>query len=139
MIRRLGSALATSALLLTIAASSVAAGGPPGLAFYVDDVRFRTIFTPTDLSNTGAPASTYDIIYDLGPGLVPVAESKPGDSDYNGGRWMVLPVTWAQSVSPEQLTNAEQVEAYADAGMLTIAETPAKLFVCPVIPVGGRP
>ncbi len=144
MFRRLGSALAASALLLTIAASSVAAGGPPGLAFYVDDVRFRTINTPTDLSNTGAPASSYDIIYVLGldlmgDPLINVAEAKPGDQDYNGGRWMVLPVTWAQGVTPVQLTNAEDVEDYADASMLTIAATPVKLFVCPVITVGGRP
>ncbi len=137
MFRRIGSALAASALLLTMATSAVSAGGPPGLAFFVDDARYRTVLTPTDLADTGAPASTYDRLYDLGPGLIPVAESKPGDSDYNGGRWMVLPVTW--NVTPVQLTNAEDVEAYADLNMLTIAETPAKLFVCPVIPVqGGR-
>ena len=143
MLRRIGSALAVSALLLTVATSTVAAGGPPNLAFYVDGARYRSVNTPTDLSNTGAPASSFDRIYVLGNdvlgnGLINVAEAKPGDQDYNGGRWMVLPLTWAQGVTPVQLTSAEAVEAYARAGMLTIASTPVKEFVCPVIPVGGN-
>lgn len=140
MFRRLGSALAASALLLSVAASTVAAGGPPSLSFYVDDARYRTVGTPTDFSRTGAPASSFDRIYALGSGLINVAEAKPGDRDYNGGRWMVLPVTWAAGVTPVQLTSAEAVEAYADAGWLTIASAPVKEFLCPVIPVqgGGR-
>jgi len=138
MIRRIASAAAAAALLVSMAASAVAAGGPPSLAFYVDDVRYRTVGTPTDFSGTGAPAHAYDRIYVLGDGLVNVAEAKPGDRDYNGGRWMVLPVTWAAGVTPTQLTSAEQVTAYAAAGMLTIASSPVKLFECPVIPVGGH-
>jgi hypothetical protein len=138
MFRRLAAAATSAALLVTVAASAVAAGGPPSLSFYVDDARYRTVGTPTDFSGTGAPDFTYDKIYALGDGLINVAEAKPGDTDYNGGRWMVLPVTWAQGVTPVQLTSAEQVEAYADGGMLTIASSPVKLFACPVIPVGGR-
>jgi hypothetical protein len=138
MIRRFSSAAAAAALLASMAASSVAAGGPPSLAFYVDDVRYRTVGTPTDFGGTGAPAHSYDRIYILGDGLVNVAEAKPGDRDYNGGRWMVLPVTWSAGATPAQLTSAEQVEAYAAAGMLSIASSPVKLFACPVIPVGGR-
>lgn len=130
--RRLASLPAALGLLLTLAASPAAAGGPPGLAFYVDGVLFRTIGTPTDLSGTGAPADSYDVIYALGGDLANVAESKPGDQDYNGGRWLVLTVTWI--ASPTQLTSAEQVLAYAEAGMLTIGTTPVKQFVCPVIP-----
>ena len=41
------------------------------------------------------PGHSFDRIYVLGDGLLNVAEAKPGDRDYNGGRWMVLPVTWA--------------------------------------------
>lgn len=81
MFRRIGSALAASALLLTVAASTVSAGGPPGLAFYVDDARYRSVNPPTDLSDTGAPASSFDRIYVLGDGLINVAEAKPGDTD----------------------------------------------------------
>ena len=121
-------------MLLTVGASTVAAGGPPGLAFYVDDARYRTVGTPTDFTDSGAPTSSYDRIYVLGGNLINVAEAKPGDRDYNGGRWMVLPVTWSQGVTPVQLTSAEAVEWYADQGMLTIATSPVKLFECPVIP-----
>jgi hypothetical protein len=135
MFRRLIGGTSAALLLVSVAASTVAAGGPPSLAFYVDDLRYRTVGTPTDFAGTGAPDHSFDRIYALGAGLVNVAEAKPGDRDFNGGRWMVLPVTW--NTTPRQLTSAEQVEAYAAAGMLTIAEAPVKLFECPVIPVGG--
>jgi hypothetical protein len=137
MFRRFAVAATSAALLISVAASTVAAGGPPSLAFYVDDVRYRTVGTPTDFSGTGAPASSFDAIYALGNGLINVAEAKPGDRDFNGGRWMVLPLTWAAGVTPVQLTSAEQVHAYAGLGMLTIAAVPVKQFECPVIPVGG--
>ena len=129
--RRMLAALATAAFVLALSASAVAAGGPPSLAFYVDGDRYRTIGTPTDLSGTGAPAHSYDTIYALGAGLVDVAEARPGDTDYNGGRWMVLPITW--HTTPVQLTSAEQVEAAALAGDLTIGDMAVQQFVCPVI------
>jgi hypothetical protein len=132
MRNRLIAGTAAAVMLLSIAATSVAAGGPPSLAFYVDGLRYRTVGTPTDFSRTGAPVHSYDAIYVLGDGLVNVAESAPGDRDYNGGRWMVLPVTW--HTTPVQLTSEEQIEMYATAGMLTIASTPARLFECPAIP-----
>lgn len=138
MIRRVIGAAAAAALLHSIAASAVAAGGPPQIGFYVDGATYRTVGTPTDFSRTRAPAHSFDRIFVLGDGLLNVAEAKPGDRDYNGGRWMVLPVTWAAGATPVQLTSAEQVEAYAAAGMLTIAGSPVNLFECPVIPVGGR-
>lgn len=131
--RRIATLLALG-LLLSIAAPA-AAGGPPSLGFYVDGERYRTIGTPTDFSGTGAPAHSFDRIYALGGALANVAEAKPGDRDFNGGRWMVLPVTW--HTAPVQLTSAEQVEASADAGLLTIGSTPIRMFQCPVIKVPG--
>ena len=137
-VSRLALAWAAIALLFaSVGASAVLAGGPPGVGFYVDGALYRTVGTPTDLSHTGAPAFSYDRIYALGDGLMNVAEAKPGDTDYNGGRWMVLPVTWAVGVSPVQYTSDAQVIAAAEAGLLTIATTPAKQFVCPVIAVPG--
>ena len=134
--RKLVSMVATGLLLVALTGGAVRAGGPPGVGFYVDGALFRTVGTPTDFSHTGAPAHSFDNIYALGGNLLNVAESKPGDRDYNGGRWMVLPVTW--NVAPVQLTSAEQVQAYADAGMLEIASEPVQLFECPVIPMGGN-
>ncbi len=123
------------AVALAISVSPVAAGGPPAVSFYVDGAQYRTVGTPTDLFGTGAPSGSYDTIYALGNGLANVAEAAPGDTDYNGGRWLVRPVTW--NVDPVQLTSAEQVLDYAAAGWLTIGG-PVKSFVCPVIPVAGN-
>lgn len=131
--RRLITSLAAATLVagLTVG-SAFAGGGPPHIGFYVDGQLYRTVGTPTDFTNTGAPASTFDVIYDLGGnGILNVAEAKPGDRDFNGGRWMVLPVSWA--VTPYQLTSAEEVWAAAQAGDLTISSTPVKEFLCPVI------
>ncbi len=132
MLRRLATALAAGAMLLSVAASTTLAGGPPSLSFYVDGERYRTVGTPTDFSATGAPAGSYDHIYALGEGLANVADAAPGDRDFNGGRWMVLPVTW--HVTAVQLTSAEEVMAWADAGRLSIGATPVRMFECPVIP-----
>jgi hypothetical protein len=134
--RRAGAGIAAVALLASIGASGALAGGPPGLAFYVDDAQYRTVGTPTDLFGTGAPESTYDAIYALGEGLVNVAEAKPGDRDFNGGRWLVYPVIWADGVTPVQYTNDADILAAAMAGDLTIGD-PVKSFVCPVIAVPG--
>ena len=138
MIRRLSAAVAAAALLVSIAATAVAAGGPPRNGLFVDRAQLPPHGPPTHLRPARAPARAVDRIYVLGDGLLNVAEAKPGDRDYNGGRWMVLPVTWAAGAAPVQLTSAEQVEAYAAAGMLTIASAPVKLFECPVIPVPGH-
>jgi hypothetical protein len=129
--RKLFSMAAGATLVLALGVGSVAAGGPPHLGFYVDGTTYRTIGTPTDFQNTGAPASSYDTIYDLGGGsLLNVASSKPGDRDFNGGRWMVLPVMW--NVAPVQYTSEEQILAAAEAGDITIGD-PVKYFECPVI------
>jgi hypothetical protein len=133
MIRRLATALTGVALLMSVAATTVAAGGPPSLAFYVDDVRYRTVGTPTDFFDTGAPASSFDKIYALGNGLINVAEAKPGDTDFNGGRWAVYTITWY--VTPVQYTDDAQILAAALAGDISISASPVREFFCSVNPV----
>ncbi len=135
--RRLLLSVAAAALVAVTSAGAALAGGPPlPNAFIVDGVMYRTVVTPTDLSGTGAPDSSYDTIYALGSGLTNVAEAAPGDRDYNGGRWMVRPVTW--NVAPYQFWSAEEVLAAELAGDLTIADDPVAQFVCPVIPMRGN-
>jgi hypothetical protein len=135
--RRVTIAASTVALAASVGASGALAGGPPNLAFYVDDVRYRTVGTPTDYTNTGAPDFTYDKIYALGSGLINVAETKPGDTDFNGGRWAVYRITW--NVTPVQYTNDADLLAAADRGDLTISSDPVRLFFCSVAPVPGSP
>jgi hypothetical protein len=135
--RRFALALVVGALVASFSAGGVLAAGHPSLGFYVDGERYRTFGTTTDFSGTGAPLSTYDRIYALGTGLINVAEAKPGDPDFNGGRWAVMPITWSAGVTPVQLTSAEAVYEYEALGYLSIGTTPVRLFFCPVIHVPG--
>lgn len=66
-------------------------------------------------------------------GQMPVAEAAPGPG-YNGGRWAVVEVTWADGVEPVLLTSSDQVDAYVAAGKLTTHEA-GVYFSCPLLPV----
>ncbi len=54
--------LGTALFLLPGAALAQGVSGP---AFYVDGELYRTVGTPTDFSDTGAPAHSFDTIYDI--------------------------------------------------------------------------
>jgi hypothetical protein len=125
------------------AAASLAAGsgGVTGPAFYVNGQLYRTVNTPTDLSNTGAPDSSFDTIYDFG-GLQPnVATAAPGDPGYNGGRWRVHGLSFSNYDAAVQQFDANdsgdfdttsEVQAALAAGAATDNGI-VKSFVCPVI------
>lgn len=134
--RRITALAAGAMLALAVGATAVSASGlgPPHLGFYVDGHLYRTIGTPTDFSATGAPAASYDAIFVFTDGATPVAEAKPGDRDFNGGRWRVHLVTWTDSMAATQLTSAEEIALYESLGKLTISATDVA-FECPVIPV----
>lgn len=142
-------AIAAAAALAPAAASVSAtgngAGGVTGPAFYVDGVMYRTVGTPTDFADTGAPSHSYDTIYAIA-GQPNVATAAPGDEGYNGGRWQVLPVTIgdygaalaaADANSSGDLDSDEEVAAAADAGLASIEDS-VRSFLCPVIPSSGR-
>ncbi len=141
----IASALAATALapaaMVSAAGNGQGAGGVTGPAFYVDGELYRTVGTPSDLSHTGAPAHSFDTIYDIG-GQPNVATAAPGDTDYNGGRWMVLPVTiedYDAAVEAADLNGSGDLDSDAeldiavDLGLATIGDVAAS-FVCPVIP-----
>lgn len=81
--------LATAPLLALASALPAHASGVSGPAFWIDGSVYRTVATPTDLSGTGAPDSSFDAIYSFAGNQMNVAEAKPGDTDFNGGRWQV--------------------------------------------------
>lgn len=138
----LGIVLALAASTSAFAAGS---GGVTGAAFYVDGALYRTVETPTDLSATGAPAHSFDVIYALPGQPYNVAAAAPGDRDYNGGRWMVHAIayntSWAATVAAHDAngsgdldSDAEVLAALADAGAGGATDTGiAARFVCPVI------
>jgi hypothetical protein len=118
-----------------------------GVAFYVDGTLYRTVGTPTDLSGTGAPDSSFETIYDFG-GLQPnVVEAGPGQPGFRGGRWKVRPLSFNSSYAATvaahdtngsgNLDSNEEVEAaLADSGPggATLGGV-VQEFECPVIPV----
>jgi hypothetical protein len=135
------------AFALLLAAASSAAAGVTGPAFYVDGQLYRTVATPTDLADTGAPEQSWDVIYDLGGSQPNVATAAPGDTDYNGGRWRVRSVSFNTSYEATLSaydangngvldSDAELGEALADAGPSGATDVGVvRQFVCPVIPL----
>ncbi|MGD2059281.1 MAG: hypothetical protein PVF87_00310 [Acidimicrobiia bacterium] len=125
-----------------MAVSLTAFAGVGGPAFYVDEVLYRTVGTPTDFTNTGAPDHTFDTIYqffDLQE--YNVATAAPGDNGYNGGRWRVEVIQGDydsalaafDANSSGDFDSADEVHAALDDGILTT--TPGPSFECPVIPL----
>ena len=137
-------ALAAVTVAFAVLATTALAGsgGVTGPSFYVDGMLYRTVATPTDLP-ASAPAQSFDTIYDFG-GLQPnVAEAAPGDSDYNGGRWMVHALSFADYAASLAAFDAndsgafdstDEVQAAIAAGAATDLGV-VKRFVCPAIPV----
>jgi hypothetical protein len=99
---------------------------------YAHDNVYKTVATPADLPDRGR----FDQIYVLGSGLAAVADAAPGDPEYNGGRWEVHFVEWI-TIPPTQFTNAEDLQASADRGEITIGPV-VRRFECPLIPDRGR-
>jgi hypothetical protein len=137
--------LGAAVLLLpgAVAAAGNGAGGVTGPAFYVDGTLYRTVGTPTDLGRSGAPAHSYDTIYDFGGLQANVATAAPGDRDYNGGRWMVHALTfddYAAAVDHVDLNDSGDIDSDAEV-QLALAGSHAtdagivRQFVCPVIKV----
>jgi hypothetical protein len=124
-------------------AQAAGSGGVTGPAFYVDGQLYRTVNTPTDLSKTGAPDSSFDTIYQFF-GLQPnVATAAPGDPGFNGGRWRVHGLRFADydaAVAQFDANNsgdfdsAAEVQAALGAGA-AIDTGVIKSFECPVIRV----
>src|SRR6266498_1648162 len=136
-------AAGAAALAVTAGAMAGGSGGVSGPALYVDGQLYRTVGTPTDLSKTGAPANSFDTIYEFF-GLQPnVATAAPGDPGYNGGRWRVHGLTFADypaavaafdTNDSGNLDSDEEINAALTAGAATDIGV-IKSFECPVIHV----
>ena len=147
---RIVSALALAVVpfgVLAVTAAPASAAGVSGPAFYVDHQLYRTVGTPTDLSGTGAPASSFDAIYAFADQRS-VAEAAPGDRGFNGGRWQVHSVVvddYAAALEAGDLDGngvldaLDEVQAALDSGHAWDAGIVAE-FVCTVnkLPAGQR-
>lgn len=124
------------------------AQGVSGPAIYVDHVLYRTVATPTDLSGTGAPAQSWDTIYNFFGAQPSVATAAPGDPGYNGGRWQVHKVStpggYASALAAGDLDDdgvldsADEINAAMATGAL-VDDGIVKYFVCTLnkLPANG--
>ena len=141
-------------LALALVPAALARGGPDnGLgatqvfaeALWNDGELYGTVVTPKDVSSN-APAHSFDELYNFGnsglTGQRSTIEAAPGQTDYNGGRWIVIPVTFTESGLAQfdqdndgkidsEFTSNEQVEQAELDGYVVIGE-PVKYFVCTV-------
>jgi len=142
---------AAAAALALLAAGGVAAaagsGGVTGPSIYVDGTLYRTVGTPTDLSGTGAPESSYETLYQFF-GVQPfnVAVAAPGDEGFRGGRWAVHGLVFADYAGAlaaydangsGDFDSAAEVQAALAGGAATDIGV-VKRFECPLIRVPGR-
>jgi len=142
--RRTLMAVGAALALAAVPGSALAGVGPPAPAFYVNGSVYRTVATPTDLTGTGAPDSSFDTIYEFFGAQMNVATAAPGDPDYNGGRWIVMGLDWNTSYADAVAehggsdgvidTNAEIDAVLADGGAGGATTFEVKRFVCPAIP-----
>lgn len=126
-------------------ANGKGAGGVSGPGFFVDGVQYRTVGTPTDLSGTGAPDHSFDIIYAI-DGQPNVATAAPGDPGYNGGRWRVHALDFGGNYQAalddnsvdmnnnDLIDSDEEVYAAINHGYAVDLGV-VRSFECPVIPV----
>ena len=114
-------------------------GPRPRPQTWVDGELFDGVVTPA----TFDPASTpFDELYAGGNGFkknglgerVPlISESKPGDQDYNGGRWHMNVLRG--DVDPDKYEDATSVEDLD----LADFDSMDRYFECPLLPRRGRP
>jgi hypothetical protein len=136
-----------SRLLALALALGVAAVVTGSAVAGVSGPAYRTVGTPTDFTGTGAPADSFDTIYQFqGAQPLNVATAAPGDKDFNGGRWrvqfLVFPSGYGAAVVSADANNsgdidseAELATALADGTAVVDVNHPAVWFECPVIPM----
>jgi len=138
--------VASGAAALGMSATAHAAG-VSGPAIYVDHVLYRTVATPTELSETGAPSQSWDTIYNFFGAQPSVATAAPGDPGFNGGRWEVHKVStpngYAAALSAGDLDgdgvldSAGEIDAALASGEL-VDDGIVKYFVCTLNKVPAR-
>lgn len=118
-------------------------------AIWANGMLYDTVLTPT--SFISPPEQSTDMIYNFDmsglSGQRSVADSAPGDRDYNGGRWSVQMVVFTadglmihdpdgDGIVNFELMNEQEVLHHAELGHFEIM--PANFyFECPLLPRRG--
>lgn len=133
----------TLAMIFTMimAAVAIAGVGPPHEGIWADGMLYRTVATPGDLPAKGPKDALY--VFTNLEGQHPISEAKPGDRDYNGGRWQVYFVTFTEEglaihdadmdgVADFELMSDDAVMHHISLGHL-MSDGMGPSFVCPLI------
>ena len=130
----------------TASSAFAAAAGHATAAVWANHALYDVVLTDTAFKSP--PPQSTDVIFNFaGSGLSgqrSVSESAPGDRGYNGGRWVVMAVTFTElgmsihdpdgdGAANFELTNAEDVLHHAELGHLLIEPT-GIYFECPLLP-----
>jgi hypothetical protein len=129
------STLAAFVMLGGIQAPVAAQGPRPRPQTWADGELFAGVVTPANFDPSNG---NFDELYNCGAfggfkdGAPLISESKPGDQDYNGGRWHLnLPVD--DDVCADKYSDADSVE---DLDLNDFVSTDA-YFECPLLPRRG--
>lgn len=99
---------------------------------WVDGELFNGVVTPATFDPESVP---FDQLYAGGNGFkdgaLLISESKPGDQDYNGGRWHLNVLK--ENVDPDKYMTADSVEDLD----LDDFESTDMYFECPLLPSRG--
>lgn len=119
---------------MLMAFQTIDAQGPNGRPnSWVDCELFGGVVTPAKFDPNSDP---FDELYAGGNGFkngAPlISESKPGDVDYNGGRWHMNVLK--SGVSPDKYANACSVEDLD----LSDFQSTSNYFECPLLPRRGN-
>ena len=119
-------------MIISMCIVAIAGNGPPvPNAIWADGTLYATVDTHNNLPPHGPKDGIY--AFPNYPQQRAVAESKPGDQDYNGGRWQVYLVNVVHPENlPGELTSWEDVQTYINSGDLEISGM-GPSFVCPLI------
>jgi len=125
--------LATASLIVAVTGSALFAQGPnPRPQSWADCELFDGVVTSTDLPVKGNFDELYVSPAGFKDGVNLISESKPGDADYNGGRWHMNVLKGG--VNPAKYAGACRVEALD----LSDFDSTDNYFVCPLLPRRGQ-
>jgi hypothetical protein len=149
LMKRLLPVLAVACIALVGGVSAAFANGSSGVttpSIYINDVLYRTVGTPTNFSNTGAPDSSFETIYDFAGVQPNVAAAAQGDPGFRGGRWQVhalsFNTSYAATAAAHDTSGCGNLDSTAEIDAALADPSPGgatdlgvvKLFECRVIP-----